>query len=259
MTYSLMVTNVGPGPAPGLMVTDTLPSQVAFLSASPGCTNFGGVVVCGTPLLAAGGTTNFTLQVIPTAPGKITNAVIGASALTDIDPANSFSSLVTPVYAAPFILSQPASQVAVLGNAASFSVAATGLAPLSYQWTLAGTNVPDATSAVLMLPSVQLSQAGTYSVVVTNLAGVTNSDSAMLRVLAPPMIQLSNPGVGSTNILLSLASVAGLNYSLEYKNSLADSNWTPVAAALIGNGGTLVLQDTNGPFGFSRFYRVKCN
>jgi hypothetical protein len=62
--------------------------------------------------------------------------------------------------------------------------------------------------------------------------------------------------VNSTNLSLQVSdSVPGLRYTLEYKNSLADPSWTPVPGIVVGNGATILLQDTNAPAP-SRFYRV---
>jgi 3-oxoadipate enol-lactonase len=56
-------------------------------------------------------------------------------------------------------------------------------------------------------------------------------------------------------VSLSFPSIAGLSYTLEYKNSLTNTAWTPILPAISGNGGSLILQDTNPP-PLSRFYRV---
>ena len=49
----------------------------------------------------------------------------------------------------PVITRQPASQTVVVGDTATFSVLASGSAPLTYQWSYNGTNVPGATSSAL--------------------------------------------------------------------------------------------------------------
>ncbi len=86
---------------------------------------------------------------------------------------------------APFITLQPQSQTNAVGGTASFSVGASGTAPLSYRWSWNGTNLVGATNATLTLNNVQLAQAGNYSVQVSNLAGSTNSTVAKLTVSSP--------------------------------------------------------------------------
>jgi N-acetylneuraminic acid mutarotase len=93
---------------------------------------------------------------------------------------------------APVITAQPASRTNLVGTTATFTVAATGSEPLSYQWVKNGTNfladgggVSGARAPTLTLTNVQSSDAGLYSVVVSNAGGSTNSANASLMVLTP--------------------------------------------------------------------------
>jgi len=89
----------------------------------------------------------------------------------------------------PGITAQPASQTIAPGNPATFTVGVSGTAPFSYQWLFNGTNISGATNNPLVLTGVQLTNAGNYSVVITNLYGSTNSASAVLTVTnTPPTI-----------------------------------------------------------------------
>jgi hypothetical protein len=84
--------------------------------------------------------------------------------------------------AAPFIVTQPASQLAAVGGNASFSVVAGGTQPLSYQWRRGTNALTGATNSVLNLSNVQFSDAGNYSVIVANVAGSVTSSNALLTV-----------------------------------------------------------------------------
>jgi hypothetical protein len=86
---------------------------------------------------------------------------------------------------APVIGTQPESQVALVGDAVTFTVSATGYPLPAYQWQFNGTNLANATNATLVLTNVTPDQSGNYLVVVTNLAGSTNSQTATLTVTAP--------------------------------------------------------------------------
>lgn len=97
----------------------------------------------------------------------------------------------------PVILTQPASQIAFEGFSASFSVIATGLQPLMYQWQLNTTNIIGATNSILALTNLDYNQAGTYSVVVSNSLGSTNSSNAVLTVNPPPPCAPAPPGLVS--------------------------------------------------------------
>ena len=160
---------------------------------------------------------------------------------------------------APSITTQPTNQTTIIGSNATFSVVASGTAPLSYQWTFNGTNLSGATATALLLAGVQPAQAGPYAVVVTNTSGSLTSSVATLRVLVPPTLNVSSSSVTKTNVSISLNSVAGLNYTLQYKNNLTDPAWTSLLPVVPGNGNLIHLTDTNAPIRPSRFYRVQCN
>ncbi len=68
----------------------------------------------------------------------------------------------------------------------TFSVAATGTLPLSYQWYFNTTNIPGATNYSLTLTNVQPGQAGPYTVLVSNGGNPALSQAANLTVMPPP-------------------------------------------------------------------------
>jgi hypothetical protein len=133
---------------------------------------------------------------------------------------NSVNALLTVYGIPPFIAIQPTNKTVIVGNAAVFSVTATGTSPLTYQWSFNGTNIANATNAILTLNSAQFTNAGNYSVLVTNLFGSTNSANAILTVIPPPPCDPASSGLiawwaGESNYLDS----AGLNNSTP-ENSL---------------------------------------
>ena len=86
----------------------------------------------------------------------------------------------------PVIVSQPTNQTVNVGGTAIFSVTASGTPPLIYQWNFNGTNIAGMTNPSLTLTNVQFSQAGNYSVLVTNAFGSALSSNAVLTVNPPP-------------------------------------------------------------------------
>jgi choice-of-anchor C domain-containing protein len=93
----------------------------------------------------------------------------------------------TNVSVPPTIIEQPANLEVTEGAKATFTVRALGTAPLSYQWRVGETPIPDSTDTSLVLTNVKVSQAGEYSVTVSNAFGVALSSNANLLVLpAPP-------------------------------------------------------------------------
>jgi uncharacterized repeat protein (TIGR02543 family) len=94
----------------------------------------------------------------------------------------------------PTIATQPLSQTVTQGTVATFSVAASGTAPFSYQWRLNGASIGGATASSYTRSNVQPADAGSYSVVVTNAAGGATSSNAVLTVIAPPAITTQPQG-----------------------------------------------------------------
>lgn len=88
-----------------------------------------------------------------------------------------------PPSAGPFVVTPPQPLTVFVGDSFSLDVAAGGTPPFQYAWQLNGTNFPNATNAVLNFNSVTTSQAGPYTVVVSNSVGsVTSAPPALLRV-----------------------------------------------------------------------------
>lgn len=92
---------------------------------------------------------------------------------------------------APSITNHPQSISVSQGNTATFSVTATGTPPFSYQWRKNNINITGATSATFSIPSVLLSDAGNYSVVVTNSVSSATSNNATLTVTGPNQLPLA--------------------------------------------------------------------
>jgi hypothetical protein len=152
----------------------------------------------------------------------------------------------------PTITQQPQTQTVTNGGTAMFSVIATGTQPLSYQWRRNGNPITGANSSTFSLSGVQLTNAGEYTVVVSNSAGSATSDGALLRVLvAPTLVNMSYAG---NNFTVSFGSESGLNYQLQYKNDLGEAMWHPLDSVM-GNANLLQLVDTN-TLAPSRFYRI---
>ena len=89
---------------------------------------------------------------------------------------------------APSITSQPDNQSVVTGSSATFSVTATGSAPLTYQWKKNDTDISGATSSMYTTPATSMEDSGAvFAVVVSNSAGKASSNTATLTVSAAPV------------------------------------------------------------------------
>jgi endonuclease/exonuclease/phosphatase family metal-dependent hydrolase len=83
----------------------------------------------------------------------------------------------------PYLVTEPQDQTAVEGDTVNFFVVAGGTPPFTYQWLSNNVAIPGATNDTLTLFSVTTNLSGSfYSVTVTNVAGGTNSQTAMLTV-----------------------------------------------------------------------------
>lgn len=93
---------------------------------------------------------------------------------------------VNPATVAPQITTQPQALNVPDGAPATFTVAATGTAPLQYQWRANGANVAGANGSSYTISAAQQGDNGVqYTVVVSNAAGSVTSTAALLTVQAP--------------------------------------------------------------------------
>ena len=90
---------------------------------------------------------------------------------------------VTVASSAPSITTQPADQTVTSGQTATFTVVATGTAPLTYQWSRSGAPIGGATAASYTTGALTTADSGsTFSVVVSNSIGKATSRNAVLTV-----------------------------------------------------------------------------
>jgi len=162
------------------------------------------------------------LQAIVTSP----TAGAGAGVLTW----NKTNWLIT-TYAptAPFIVAHPQNQTVAPGNSVTFTAVAAGSAPLAYQWYF-NTNAPiaNATNTTLTLANIQATNAGTYSVTVTNVAGSVTSTNAILTVSlgTPSKPQLSGFIYNNGTFSLTVNGDTGPDYIVQASTNLTD--WTSI-------------------------------
>src|SRR6266404_1917481 len=168
---------------------------------------------------------------------------------------------VTTASVAPSIIAQPASQTVTAGQTASFSVTATGTAPLTYQWKKNSVVISGANSSSYTTPVTMSSDSGAqFTVVVSNAAGSATSGAAMLTVttasVAPsittqPASQTVTAGQTAT-FSVAATGTAPLTYQWK-KNSVvisganSSSYTTPVTMSSdSGAQFTVVVSNTAG-------------
>jgi glucose/arabinose dehydrogenase len=100
---------------------------------------------------------------------------------------------------APTITQQPANLTVAAGQQATFTVAASGSTPLSFQWQRGTTNIAGATSPTLSFTAAAGDNGATFRAVVTNAFGTATSNSATLTVSGgAPTATITTPTAGTT-------------------------------------------------------------
>jgi uncharacterized repeat protein (TIGR01451 family) len=100
LTYTVSAQNYGPQDATNVVLTDTLPSSVSFVSVTSNqgtCTEANLAVVCNASKLVSGDSLVATIGVIPNTPGTITNTATATAPETDTNPGNNNASVSTQV------------------------------------------------------------------------------------------------------------------------------------------------------------------
>ncbi len=105
--------------------------------------------------------------------------------VTGVDATTKLYTITVTRLPPPTIINQPQALAVTKGAQAVFSVYATGTGTLTYQWKKGGVPIGGATNTALILNPVQYSDAGTYTVDVTDSNGTTTSASAGLSVNSP--------------------------------------------------------------------------
>ena len=229
--YSLTITNGGPSAATSLVVTDTLPANLVFLSATGGGATNGSVtnVVWSIPILASGAATSLQLTVTAPVTGLVSNRVVASSAAIDLNLGDNTTNWITAVVLPPQLLINPGSinfGTVTVGqtNNQLYSIinngglALTGTATAASPFTVAGspyTVAPGQTSTVTVAFSPLAVAAFTNNVIFASNGGNSTNQvtgigaSAGLITVGPSSLDFSTLATGSSSQLVFIVSNSG--------------------------------------------------
>ncbi len=177
------VVNIGTGPtvttfANQLYLDGVLQATWNITPPMPAGTNFNAHVI-GYPIGMLG-TGTHTLRI------KIDS---GNAAVETDETDNEYTKPIS-VLGPPVITRQPQGQAVPIGSSAMFSVVVASAPPPTYQWCFNGGNISSATGSGYAITNAQMSQAGEYTVLVSNTWGAVTSVAARLTVTQPGFRQV---------------------------------------------------------------------
>ena len=238
---------------------------IVFTIFSAAMTCAAGPVITSEPAnitVPAGGTATFTVSATGTAPLTYHwrfggSAISGASSVLTLpnvadSQAGSYTVVVSDVSGSttsappailtithpPVITSQPQSQLLFSGEEAFFSVTVNGATPFSYQWKKDGIDLAGETAGTLDLMPVLDSDAGSYTVAISNMDGTINSAAAILSIVEPGLVtsQLINAPVNTCSTLafsVKTFSPVALHYQWQFNGNPVGSDATNYSIANI--------------------------
>jgi pectate lyase len=142
---------------------------------------------------------------------------------------------------APSFVTQPASQIVLVGGTANFSATAAGTTPINYQWKKDGVSIPGATSTTLTVTNVQNADSGSYAVTASNSVGTATSSNAVLTVTtAAPIVNsaynlvgFGQATTGGGVIPTNNAAYKQVFTALDFANAILSANKTANSVKVI--------------------------
>jgi uncharacterized repeat protein (TIGR01451 family) len=190
LIYTVIITNNGPDDATGVTLTDTLPGDVAFVSANATqgtCNTAGSVVTCNLEALGTGADATVTITVTPTSDGIITNTASVSGNESDPDDSNNSDLAITTVNALADLSIQKSDSpgLVVAGNNLTYTVTVTNNGPS----TATGVTMTDTLPAGVTFVSASASQGScneASGVVTCDLGDIGNGNSVVTQIVVVP-------------------------------------------------------------------------
>ena len=147
-----------------------------------------------------------------------------------------------PTSAPPAIVASSAGLTVAVGATVDFQVEATGSPPLVYQWLFNGTTaIAGATSSDLSLTNLQLTQAGAYSVTVSNAYGAVTSAPALLQVFPSGIVVINS----EADLRAAMAQGGTVTFACDGTITLASTITIAASTVLDGTGHQVTISGGN--------------
>lgn len=250
-TYTITVTNNSANAATGVVLSDVLPTNATFVSASAGGASLmpiNNVLTDTIGSLAAGASSTLTVTLAPTAVGAITDTALVASSQADPNLANNIATLTTPVQGS--VTPSTGNVDLSVSKTAANNNSAVGLGSNeSYTITVTNKGSADATGVVLSdaLPAGATFVSGTSNVsgvsvmnvngaAMANIGNLAAGASATITVVVKP---------GALGPMTDTASVEANQIDLNQADNLASLTTQVVSAASQANLSIMKLATPN--------------
>ncbi len=294
LTYSISVTNNGPDAATNAVVTQLLPSNVAFVSASSSqgnCSYSGNIITCNIGSMDIGAVATMTATARPKKAGVVSCTASVVSDNSDFNPSNNsatITTLINPPTADLAIGISSAPDPLVVGATLVSTINVTNLGPSTASKSVARITLPSGVS-FLSATASQGKVSFANGIVVCNLGNLKNgaraSADVRLRPDAEGMISVGAAVVASqfdpllsnnsaTNTVtvapahlsqftrvpngfqFTLLGFPGAAYAIETASNFPSAFWMPFATNTTTVNGTFRFTDPSPPRSGNRFYRA---
>ncbi|MBF6621747.1 MAG: DUF11 domain-containing protein [Patulibacter sp.] len=216
--YTLVASNAGPHAAVQTVVTDKLPSELEFVSASDGCVNAGGTLTCTIASLAAGASQEFTVTM--KAPSSLAdcprNSATISSLTADTDPSNNSATVCPPL--------EGKTDLSIRKTASAPQVAAGG--QVMYTLSVENDGPSDATGVKVVDPipaglTIVSAQAGKGTC--STLGGVVSCNIGRLEAGATMQVLVTATAPAGAACPVNTATVSGNEEDTDLRNNRASA------------------------------------
>jgi uncharacterized delta-60 repeat protein/uncharacterized repeat protein (TIGR01451 family) len=191
LTYTLTLTNFGPSTATSIVVTDTLPAGMVYVSSSPSLgtvSSSAGLITWTIPSLAKDAVASLALVVQANSTGTITNVAAVTTGTADLNPDDNTALAVV-------VVSSPTADLAIglldspnplqLGGNLTYTITVSNLGPATATGVIAVDTLPPAVNFISASPANSYTAAGGV-VTFTNLGNLASGAQINLTIVVQP-------------------------------------------------------------------------